>query len=128
MSDLTMRRGDNRRFPGVVQRPNAVTGVLEVVDISGPTNDLWFSAKRKRTDADPAVIAKKNVGDSGTEIVKTDAPNGEFDVVIIPGDTSAFVVDEHLEYDVQFKSTAFGIETIDSGKLQVNLDVTIPVT
>ncbi len=126
MSDLVMRRGDNRRFSGVVQRPDA-NGVLQLVDISLVTDNLWFSVKRKREDADPAVIQKTNIGNSDGGIEKTDPTNGAFDVKLVPGDTDSFTIDELFEYDVQLVSVAFGVETIDSGTLRVNLDVSIPI-
>ena len=83
---------------------------------------LWFTAKRKYTDADSAAIFQKSIG-SG--ITVTNPTQGLFVIEIAPADTTAVEkVKTILVWDLQLRDSSGKTYTIASGNLIINPDVT----
>lgn len=98
---------------------------LERQDITGWT--IWFTAKRKLSDADGSAIIRKTTT-SGITIV--DAANGWAQVLIDSSDTGALEDrDIMLYFDVQIKDASGNVVTpIRRGTLLVECDVTQAVS
>ncbi len=111
MAELSMFRGDYKQFD------------IRIDDASGPrdltADELWFTVKRALADADPGLFQKTKSG-GGIAVVSL----GLARVTILPADTSALLVTERFEYDVQVRVTAGQPRTVDSGGLTVFADVT----
>jgi len=119
---LTAFRGDTIRLLATTTRPNATTGVMEAVNLTGLTgNDLSFTAKRKRKDADVDAVAVKTIG---AGIAVQDAAAGELVVTLAPADTDALAKPVTLECDVQMIEADGTVTTVASGTLAIALDVT----
>lgn len=109
---LEMPRGDDASFTVTAVKADGKTPQ----DISGAT--LWFTAKDRRSDADPGVFQK-----TGASIVIVDGPNGIARVDIAAADTSGFTGPRTLLWDFQSK-TAGKVQTLAFGRLKVRVDVT----
>lgn len=107
-----MQRGDDASFTITVLNADGVTPE----DLTGA--DLWFTAKDRRSDADPGVFQK-----TGAAAVIVDGPNGIARVDLAAGDTSAFTEPRTLYWDLQAKA-AGKVQTLAFGKLYVRTDVT----
>lgn len=114
---MTLRRGDTHTITGRVMTTASVA-----VDITGWM--IWFTLKRKWTDADGSAVLMKTTGGSGITI--TDATNGRFEIAIAATDLSGITGAERTEflYDLQIKNTSNEIQTLAAGRLIVLGDVT----
>lgn len=108
-----MYRGDAASFDIVAVQSDGVTPL----DITGAT--IWFTAKHRRSDADPGAIQKT----VGAGVVIVDGPTGQARVDLAAADTSPFTVPTTLYWDVQAK-IAGKDRTLAFGRLRVLLDVT----
>lgn len=119
MSDLTLTIGDTRILTIAVTDESGAP-----LDITG--SHLWWTAKRSRTDADAlAVLAKE----SGAGITTTDGPGGEASISLDAADWSGFVREPtRFVWDLQERTVAGIVTTLDSGWLVVAPDVTQDVT
>jgi predicted HD phosphohydrolase len=83
---------------------------------------IWFTAKKRLTDADPGVFQKT----TPAGITITDALGGIAKIEVAAADTAPLSDDygANLYYDVKIKNAANKIKTIDSGRLLVRTDVT----
>lgn len=117
ITTLEMSRGDSRKWTFAVTYSD--TGA--VYSLAGAS--MWFTAKKRITDADVAAVFQKTIG-SG--ITLTDAANGLGYIELSPADTSALSSGkQNLEFDLQLKSSAGKIYTVAFGKLTVYPDVTL---
>jgi hypothetical protein len=116
MSVLKMFRGDTRRYAIAVTR----NGSAE--DLTGA--QLWFTARPANDSTDRYAIAKT----IGTGLTVTNPTGGLVTLQIDPADTAALslVAPMTFVYDVQLKTVGNDVETIDSGTLIINPDVTKP--
>lgn len=131
MSDsqnISVRRGDTNTIYVSVTRTDPVT--LGVAPVNLTSAKVWFTAKRRRGDADSAaVIRKGNTGTGFTGITVTDATNGKVSIVLDPSDTTGLESDlVYLYYDVQTFELSpppnGTYTTVASGQLLVSDDVT----
>lgn len=114
--NIKMTRGDSKAIAGKVTTVPAGAAV----DIT--SHLIWFTAKRRISDADNEAVFQKTVGDG---ITVTDGPAGEFAIQINPSDTSGLsdVEANNLYYDLQVK-TGSTVQTLSKGRLLVEYDVT----
>ena len=113
-TNFTMTRGDTVSLSGTA----TLSG--DPYDLAGCS--LWFTAKNKYTDDDPAAVFQKSIGDG---ITVTSAAQGLFVVVISPGDTEAVAKSRTiLVWDLQLMDGSGNIYTLNSGNLVINPDVT----
>ena len=113
--NLEMVRGDSLILRLEVSREG------QPEDITGA--QIWMTAKKLLTDADPGVFQKT----VGSGVVIDDPTQGKAKITISPADTAALVATgekETLFYDVQVKY-AGNTFTVKSGKLIVKKDVTV---
>lgn len=96
-------------------------------DLTGST--LWFTAKRRRSDADAGALVKLYwvSGGSADGISSDDQTTGEVVIRLSPAQTAAFVQAAHY-WDLQLKDAAGVIRTIDSGVVVVLPAVTDRLT
>jgi hypothetical protein len=107
-----MQRGDDTQFvvsavQGDGKTPQPITGAT-----------LWFTAKHRRTDADPGVFQK-----TGAAVAIVDGPGGIARVDLAAADTSALTGPTTLYWDFQSKSGG-KVQTLAFGRLKVRVDVT----
>lgn len=99
-----------------------------VVDLTGAK--IWFTVKNRLADTDAdALIQKRNTAAGGgdTEILVTDAPNGQAQIFIIPTDTED--VDAAIySYDIQVILSTGKKHTITRSQFCVKEDVTKAIT
>lgn len=112
---LTMYRGDTPQW------------ALAVTDAAGAPfdltgYDLYFTAKRLITDADPGVFQLA----VGAGITVTNAAGGLATIQPRRADTSALTDDARLFYDVQLSQAGAPDQTftVDRGELVITRDVT----
>jgi hypothetical protein len=96
------------------------------IALDGAQDKIWFTAKRRRADADGDAVVSLGlnvVGLSG--IVMTDAPNGKFQVQI-PKTALVGVEDFALYYDVQIEDASQGNApfTVQSGPMILSGEIT----
>ncbi len=115
---MTIFRGDSLVYD-VPQVKDRVTGVP--IDLTG--GRMWFTAKKNYIDPDSLAPMR---GDTvGGEVVFTNPTNGQARVTIGPTATLLFPDgDVLLVFDVQFKSVAGIVTTVDAGTIRVRPDVT----
>jgi len=78
-----------------------------------PTAQIWFTAKRRKSDPDSAIVISK--GPTGVTV--SDAPNGIYQITLTPADT-ANLTDRALVYDIKLKQPPGpAIQTLISGVL-----------
>jgi len=102
---------------------DGVKGETNIWDIDAtvaidPGNDkIWFTAKRKKSDADADAVLKYGVNVAGLAgIVVTDGALGKFRVTSPKADTSS--APRALVYDVKVKIAAASVlQTVASGTL-----------
>ena len=124
MSDIQMTKGDSKSFNVYVTRENPVTGVDEVVDLTGAK--AWFTAKATHQDADTSAIFKKNSVDNPTKVIIT-ALTGVIRINIDPADTESYPY-RWLVYDIQIKEASGIVTTVQRGKLELLTESTISTT
>jgi hypothetical protein len=116
-----MPKGDTFTFDVFVTRVNEVTGVEEIVPLSGAR--AWFTAKKISTDSDAnAIIAKDSVTDP-SEVVITGV-EGKVRITIVPADTVSYP-GKYLEYDVQVKEVDGTVTTVQKGRLELGKNITV---
>lgn len=117
MGNLAMSRGDTYK------NDFTVTVASEPFDLTGC--EVWFTAKRAASSLDAeAVIRKNNAAEGG--ITVTSAADGELRLTLDPTDTEALEpIDVILIWDLQVKTNADEIYTVDEGSLLVSPDSTI---
>lgn len=116
MSDfsLTVKRGDTIDLEVPILRDDVA------VDLTGA--DIWFTAKRRLTDADADAVAQKSIG-SGIVVVG-DAADGTVLVTLDPADTDSLTKQTVLTCDIQLVEADGRVTTVASGTLTVELDAT----
>lgn len=117
MDTIIMTRGDSR----VVD--------LHVVDKEGADVDLtsvtlWFTAKLSLEVADSSAIIRKTTGGGGIAI--TDAAHGVGTITFAPADTISIEGKQGLTlfWDLQSKTVAGLVTTLDSGTMVIKAGVT----
>lgn len=101
---------------------------------------LWFTAKRKASDADDdAMIQIEETGDllyingaaaetaANGSLTVTDAATGDMTLVLAAVESAKMPVDKTLVYDIQML-TASGVSTLAAGTLAFSADVTRAVS
>jgi isochorismate hydrolase len=112
---LAMTRGDLTKFRSTLSRNS--------IPITTTPTQVWFTAKKKATDADDKAVFQKTWGDG---IAWADQPNGVIEITLQPEDTSTLTrVKWVLEYDIQVLEPSGQLTTTERGKLTVNYDVTV---
>ena len=116
--DFKLERGDTRHMPFAVTlnaAPYNLTGLY-----------LWFTAKRKLSDADGAAVFQKTVG---AGITLDGGTGGTGDILILPTNSSG-LPDKMttLYYDLQMKTATGEIYTPSQGELLFEADVTKAIT
>lgn len=124
MSDMQMFRGDTMSFDVTVTRFNPVTGVDDIVNLTGAK--AWFTAKRSRGDADVNASIQLNSVSQPSQVIITPAA-GKISITINPADTQN-LTNRWLRYDVQVKEASGAVSTVASGKLELVRDTTIVQT
>lgn len=96
-------------------------------DLTGAT--VWFTAKRRRTDADDDAIAKLHWASGGTSagITVTTPNTGVAAIRLTPSQTDDFSQAAHV-WDLQVSDALGRIRTVDSGALVVWPGVTTRLT
>lgn len=114
--DLTIRRGDDRMLDLAIVQDDGVTPQ----DLSGAL--LWFTAKRRLSDADAdAVLAYRE----GAGITITNAAAGTATVLVVGTDTAGLADgDIALLCDVQIRPLGGRVYTAAYGRLIVQPDIT----
>lgn len=113
--NLSMVHGDTAVFPFTV----TLNGAL--YDVTNCT--FWFTVKSQYTDSDAGIFQLT----SGSGISIIDGPNGQIEVVVpksqaySPAWTNA---DTTFEYDLQMKTQAGAVKTLNRGKFTVLAEVT----
>lgn len=94
------------------------------VALVAASDQIWFSAKRRRSDLDTAAVIKKGLNVTGLSgIVVTSEANGQFQVTLVPADTDA-LVDQALLYDVQLKKSGDAkVRTVARGLLLLSGEI-----
>jgi len=110
-------RGDDVYLDGTITK----NGTAQ--DITGCT--LWFTLKASKSDPDSAAILQKT---TGSGITVTNAAGGIYNVRINNSDLASLTVPKTFYWDVQIKDSANIVQTVDSGTLTVNLDITVRTT
>ena len=113
-----MTQGDTPSWPYTVTQRDPVTGVEVPVVLTGST--IHFTAKRRRTDADPGVF-QKSIG-SGITIV--DGAAGRLEVKLAKADTAGLEAPIVLHYDLQLSTPAGDVLTVAEGPLRIRRGVT----
>jgi hypothetical protein len=92
-------------------------------DLSGST--LWFTVKRRKSDADADAVAKLYwvSGGSADGISVASEESGEAAIRLTPTETDDFAYDAHY-WDLQLQDAAGVIHTVDEGILIVRRSVT----
>jgi hypothetical protein len=112
--NFTMTRMDNVSLSGTATLSGSP------YDLGGCS--LWFTAKKKYTDADSAAIFQKSIG---AGITVTSSTQGLFVVAIATTDTEAVdKVKTILVWDLQLRDSSSKTYTMASGNLIINPDVT----
>lgn len=112
MGDLSIVRGDTVLIDLTVTRDGAP------VSLSGAS--LWWTAKRRTSDADAAAVIAKT---TAAGITVTDAPGGKARVTITAAETAA-LTDTLLYWDAQVRETSGTVSTVASGQVAIAPDVT----
>ena len=112
--DIYATRGDHETYDLALTSANGdPTNLLEA--------EVWFTAKRRPTDADEDALIEKAIG-SGLTVV--DAAAGTLTLALEPGDTEDLGGGvQTLYYDVQAKDPTGRISTPLKGHLYVESDV-----
>ena len=121
MSDIQMTKGDTKSWDVFVTRENPVTGLDEVVNLTGAK--AWLTVKRTSKDDDASAVFKKNSTDNPTKVIIT-ALTGIVRVTIDPADTESYPY-RWLNYDVQVKESNGVVTTVARGKLELLSESTI---
>lgn len=118
MGQLTARRGDDWRYTGAVA---ALGEAYPLVDCA-----LWLTIKADVTDADEDAVAQATWASGGDAngITVADETSGTFVVTFPATETAAWDGETEYVYDVQLRTAAGRIVTIDEGTLVVRGDVT----
>lgn len=90
-----------------------------VYDITGCT--LFFTVKNSINDLDTAALSQKK---TGTGITHTSPTSGIANLVVPSTETELWPLNKALPYDVQLKTTANEIFTIETGFITVRPEVT----
>jgi hypothetical protein len=85
-------------------------------------SEIWFTAKRRESDADADAVFQKKYTDGG--IAASDGPNGIYEITVLPADTSSLTQRTILYCDIQVKLTDSTITTVLSGMLTLKPDIT----
>jgi hypothetical protein len=113
-----MTRGDDRTIAGTLESGGVA------VDITGYT--LWFTAKRKLSDADASAVIRLSTdgGIGGISVISAAA--GTFTISIAASLTASLpdVMQTELFYDFQIRNAAGAVQTLSKGRLIVEYDVT----
>ena len=122
MTTLILHQSDDLIYTAAVLDENG-----DAYDLTGAT--LWFTAKRRRFDADADALAKLYwvSGGSSAGISVDDATTGEAVIRLTPSQTEDFVQAAHY-WDLQLADTAGVVRTVDSGVLVVQPGVTARTT
>jgi hypothetical protein len=114
---LTMVRGDTRTFTITVKNPDG-----SAYDLTSCF--LWFSV-RQYVGASGYVFQKT----LGNGITVDDPLTGVATVTVDPTDTAGLPsVEQHLRWDVQIKTGALQIFTLNYGELIIAADITTEVS
>jgi len=119
-----MTKGDTKSWDVFVTRENPVTGLDEVVNLTGAK--AWLTVKRTSKDDDASAVFKKNSTDNPTKVIIT-ALTGIVRVTIDPADTESYPY-RWLNYDVQVKESNGVVTTVARGKLELLSESTISTT
>jgi len=117
MSDLAITRGDDRIFDLHVATASGTAADLDGVS-------LWFTVKEDVYDPDSHAVFQKTIG-SGINVI--DEPGGYVEIVIDRTDTvnlRARYLGVPLVWDVQLKDAIGEVQTVDSGTLTIDPDIT----
>lgn len=122
MTTLILRPNDDLVYTASVTDEND-----DAYDLTGAT--LWFTAKRRRTDADDDAIVKLYwvSGGANSGISVSDAATGVATVRMTPSQTADFVQAAHF-WDLQLADSGGTVRTVDSGILMVMPAVTTRTT
>lgn len=114
--NLTMYRGDDEEFGGVVTEDDEITPV----DITGW--EIWFTAKTAILDADGSALF---ILETGAGITITDAVNGEYEISIAAALTDALItLSGEYFCDLQVKDLGGKVRTLLTGKLTIKAEIT----
>lgn len=116
MAELSMYRGDNST---IILNVSQGGGEFDLTDCS-----MWFTVKENKSDADESAVMMLETGTDA--ITFTNAAAGEAAIEIVPGDTYDLSVSgtKTLLYDIQLKTPAGKVYTIDTGTLVILEDLT----
>ena len=103
---LEMNKGDNEKFKIIIVYDDDPT---DPVDLTGCK--IWFSVKKNYTDTSYELQRRNDLaGGSDSEILITDAVNGECEAYIVPDNTEDMTPSIYV-YDVQIDHPQEGIKT-----------------
>lgn len=115
----SIMRGDGDKYLITVTQDGVA------VDISNNVT-LWYTAKKKMTDADAvALIRKDSLGVNGQGgITITDGAHGQAELELVLADTESFTATTKLFHDMQYQRVSESAHTLFTGVLTILLDVT----
>lgn len=106
-------RGDDEVLDSVAYQGDGITPL----DLTGAT--IWCTGKIDPADIDANALWQKTNGTGGA-ITITDALNGVFETVIVPADTDALTAETTVFFDIQVRTSAGKVHTVDWGAITVN--------
>lgn len=124
-TNLTLKQGDTHFLEAVITRIDG-DGIAQPVDLAPPTTKLWFTVKKKPSDADSAAyIQKGTTSASLTGIDIENASAGEALITLDPEDTDdAGNGTQFYTWDLQLKEEDDVVTTVAGGRLALTEEVT----
>jgi len=129
MSDLTIKRGDNRSISLAITDPAGIGADPNDPTTWPPLNltgcELWFYVKADTDDPDSAAVIQKS---TGSGITVTDVLLGLATVSIDPIDTVDLpkkYLNVDLLYEVQVQDATNKIITVADGTIEIEADIVI---
>lgn len=113
MSDFTITRGDDRTLSGTALEADGTPQSL--TDVT-----LFFTAKRRRSDADEEAVLAKDAD----AITVVDEDEGTFEIDFAAEDTSDLDAPLLLLWDLQGVDVQGKVHTLTSGRFLIQPDIT----